>query len=40
VNEETKLEQIIKQVRKQSDVLEVTRYDDGHQVFDGLQKMI
>ncbi|SDP56710.1 acetolactate synthase small subunit [Desulforhopalus singaporensis] len=33
VNEEVKLEQIIKQVKKQEDVLEVERHDSGHEVF-------
>lgn len=36
VNEEMKLEQIIKQVRKQPDVLSVNRHDNGHEVFSEL----
>jgi acetolactate synthase-1/3 small subunit len=40
VNEEMKLEQIIKQVKKLPDVQAVTRFDDGHEVFTGLEKLI
>ena len=40
VNEELKLEQIIKQVNKLPDVFSVTRHDDGHQVFEGVQALV
>lgn len=40
VNEELKLEQIIKQVNKLPDVLSVTRHDDGHKVFEGVQALV
>lgn len=40
VNEEEKLEQIIKQVNKLPDVFSVIRHDFGHKVFSGLEKMI
>ena len=36
VNEETKLEQVIKQLLKLPDVLSVERHEDGHEVFSGL----
>lgn len=36
VNEESKLEQVIKQVQKLQDVLALIRHDDGHPVFRGL----
>lgn len=37
LNEDMKLEQIIKQVNKLEDVLSVTRHDRGHEVFMGLK---
>ena len=40
VNEEIKLEQIIKQVNKLPDVLSVVRHDDGHRVFDGVGALV
>ena len=40
VNEELKLEQIIKQVNKLPDVFSVTRHDDGHKVFEGVQALV
>jgi len=40
VNEETKLEQIIKQVKKLPDVYTVDRHDDGHRVFDGVGALV
>lgn len=36
VNEELKLEQVVKQVNKLEDVISVTRHDAGHEVFSGL----
>jgi acetolactate synthase-1/3 small subunit len=36
VNEDRKLEQVIKQVQKLPDVRSVVRYEDGHAVFAGL----
>lgn len=36
VNEERKLEQVIKQVQKLPDVRSVARHDEGHAVFTGL----
>lgn len=36
VNEERKLEQVIKQVQKLPDVRSVVRHDEGHEVFIGL----
>ena len=36
VNEDEKLEQVIKQVRKLADVREVLRHDGGHEVFAAL----
>ncbi len=36
VNEESKLEQVIKQVQKLHDVLALIRHDDGHPVFQRL----
>lgn len=40
VNEESKLDQIIKQVNKLEDVFSVIRHDFGHKVFNGLEKMV
>ena len=40
VNEEVKLEQIIKQVKKLPDVFSVTRHDDGHKVFETVQAVV
>ena len=40
VNEDVKLEQMIKQVEKLHDVLHVVRYDAGHRVFAGLEAFI
>lgn len=37
VNEESKLEQVIKQVQKLPDVLKVERHEDGHGVFTGVE---
>jgi acetolactate synthase I/III small subunit len=37
VNEELKLEQVIKQLQKLPDVLSVVRHGDGHAVFTGLE---
>lgn len=37
INEEFKLEQVIKQVKKLPDVLSVTRHDNGHPVFEGFE---
>jgi acetolactate synthase-1/3 small subunit len=36
VNEELKLEQVIKQLQKLPDVLSVERHATGHEVFTGL----
>ncbi len=36
VNEDEKLEQVVKQVRKLPDVLDIVRHDAGHAVFTGL----
>jgi acetolactate synthase-1/3 small subunit len=36
VNEELKLEQVIKQLQKLPDVLSVERHEAGHAVFTGL----
>jgi acetolactate synthase-1/3 small subunit len=36
VNEDAKLEQVIKQVQKLPDVRQVVRHDGGHRVFAGL----
>lgn len=40
VNEELKLEQIIKQVNKLPDVLTVIRHDNGHPVFEGVSVLV
>ncbi|BHH85660.1 acetolactate synthase small subunit [Desulforhopalus sp. 52FAK] len=40
VNEEQKLEQIIKQVKKLPDVYDVDRHDDGHRVFEGVAALV
>jgi len=40
VNEESKLEQVIKQVQKLHDVLALIRHDDGHPVFQGLAETV
>jgi acetolactate synthase-1/3 small subunit len=40
VNEEQKLEQVIKQVQKLPDVRSVVRHDEGHEVFNGLSAYI
>lgn len=40
VNEETKLEQIIKQVNKLEDVLSVVRHDRGHKMFNRLKELV
>jgi len=40
VNEEQKLEQVIKQVQKLPDVLSVIRHEAGHQVFSGLESYV
>lgn len=40
VNEEMKLEQIIKQVKKLPDVYNVDRHDDGHRVFEGVGALV
>lgn len=40
VNEEQKLEQVIKQVQKLPDVLSVKRHETGHQVFSGLEDYV
>lgn len=40
VNEELKLEQIIKQVKKLPDVYSVDRHDDGHRVFAGVKGVV
>lgn len=40
VNEEQKLEQVIKQVRKLPDVLDIVRHDAGHEVFAGLTAFV
>lgn len=40
VNEETKLEQIIKQVNKLADVICLTRHDEGHKVFAGVAALV
>lgn len=37
VDEEDRLEQVIKQIDKLPDVLKICRHDDEHQVFAGLQ---
>ncbi len=37
VNENIKLDQVIKQVRKLPDVLDVVRHDGEHRVFSGLE---
>lgn len=36
INEEDKLEQIVKQVQKQPDVLNVVRHDHGHRIFEDI----
>ncbi|MFT5697739.1 MAG: acetolactate synthase-1/3 small subunit [Desulforhopalus sp.] len=40
VNEELKLEQIIKQVNKLPDVLCVARHDEGHRIFEGVGALV
>lgn len=40
INEEQKLEQIIKQVKKLPDVYDVDRHDDGHRVFEGVGALV
>lgn len=40
VNEEAKLEQIIKQVNKLPDVMFVARHDKGHRVFDRVEALV
>lgn len=40
VNEERKLEQIIKQVKKLPDVLSIARHDAGHKVFTGVEALL
>ena len=40
VNEEVKLEQIIKQVNKLPDVVSVSRHDEGHRVFDEVEVLV
>lgn len=40
INEEQKLDQIIKQVQKLPDVLAIVRHDVGHQVFAGLSAFV
>lgn len=40
VNEELKLEQIIKQVNKLPDVLCVSRHDEGHRVFERVEALL
>jgi len=40
VNEEQKLEQVIKQVQKLPDVLSVDRHEAGHQVFSRLEAYV
>lgn len=40
INEEQKLDQIIKQVQKLPDVLTIVRHDEGHQVFTGLSAFV
>lgn len=37
VNEQSKLEQIIKQVKKLPDVFKLTRHDQGHLIFDEIE---
>jgi acetolactate synthase-1/3 small subunit len=40
VNEENKLEQIIKQVKKLPDVLTIERHDGGHRVFERVGALV
>ena len=40
VNEESKLEQIIKQVNKLPDVLSIVRHDGGHNVFQRVGSLV
>ncbi|NJB68350.1 acetolactate synthase-1/3 small subunit [Desulfobaculum xiamenense] len=37
VDRDGRLDQMIKQARKLEDVIDVTRHDDGHHVFSGLE---
>ena len=37
VNEDERLDQVVKQVEKLHDVIEVRRHEGGHPVFDGLE---
>ncbi|GAB6177359.1 acetolactate synthase small subunit [Desulfobaculum senezii] len=37
VTRDNRLDQMIKQARKLEDVVDVTRHDDGHHVFSGLE---
>lgn len=40
VNEEEKLEQIVKQVNKLEDVFSIIRHDKGHKVFNRLEEQL
>ena len=40
INEEQKLDQIIKQVQKLPDVLNIVRHDAGHEVFSGFSAFV
>ncbi|SKA81057.1 acetolactate synthase, small subunit [Paucidesulfovibrio gracilis DSM 16080] len=40
VNEDERLEQVVKQVEKLQDVMEVRRHDGGHGVFENLQPFL
>ena len=40
INEEQKLDQVIKQVQKLPDVLGIVRHDAGHEIFTGLSAFV